>query len=162
MSPSASSPVERKATTARASSRRPSSQRAAANTTSARLVLLGRDDLRTLTPGRSIRLSRKGATVFQPIPAGWTTFAYTLTGAVSLGGSLSQPPNYTVVLSSVDGQTGVELTSASDDEARLVLIAGEPLDQEIVQYGPFVLTSERDARQAFMDYRVCCIACAAI
>lgn len=41
---------------------------------------------------------------------------------------------YTTILTSEDGQTGIELKAASD-KARLVVIAGEPLDQEIVQHG---------------------------
>lgn len=34
-----------------------------------------------------------------------------------------------------------------------VLIAGTPLDQPIVQYGPFVLSSKEDVYKAFMDYQ---------
>jgi redox-sensitive bicupin YhaK (pirin superfamily) len=33
-----------------------------------------------------------------------------------------------------------------------VLIAGTPLDQEVVQYGPFVLTSMPEVRQALVDF----------
>ena len=33
-----------------------------------------------------------------------------------------------------------------------MLIAGTPLDQEVVQYGPFVLTSVPEVQQAVMDY----------
>lgn len=35
----------------------------------------------------------------------------------------------------------------------LVLIAGTPLDQPIIQYGPFVLSSKEEVYQALVDYQ---------
>lgn len=35
----------------------------------------------------------------------------------------------------------------------LVLVAGLPLDQKVVQYGPFVLNSQEDVYQAMKDYQ---------
>ncbi len=35
----------------------------------------------------------------------------------------------------------------------LVLIAGQPLDQKVVQYGPFVLNSQEQVYQAMVDYQ---------
>lgn len=32
------------------------------------------------------------------------------------------------------------------------MIAGEPLDQPVVQHGPFVLTSREEVMQAFEDF----------
>ena len=34
-----------------------------------------------------------------------------------------------------------------------VLIAGLPLDQKVVQYGPFVLNTQAEVQQAMMDFR---------
>lgn len=34
-----------------------------------------------------------------------------------------------------------------------VLVAGLPLDQKVVQYGPFVLNSQEEVYQALMDYQ---------
>lgn len=34
-----------------------------------------------------------------------------------------------------------------------MIIAGEPLDQEIVQHGPMVMTSRAEIIQAFTDYQ---------
>ena len=34
-----------------------------------------------------------------------------------------------------------------------VLVAGLPLDQKVVQHGPFVLNSQQEVYQAMMDYR---------
>jgi len=34
-----------------------------------------------------------------------------------------------------------------------VLVAGLPLDQKVVQYGPFVVTSQEEVYQAMLDYQ---------
>lgn len=33
-----------------------------------------------------------------------------------------------------------------------VIVAGMPLDQKVVQYGPFVLTSQQEVQQAMFDF----------
>jgi redox-sensitive bicupin YhaK (pirin superfamily) len=43
---------------------------------------------------------------------------------------------HTLVLSGAANETGVAMEAAADD-TEAVLISGEPLDQEVFQYGPF-------------------------
>ena len=43
--------------------------------------------------------------------------------------------------------------TAGDLGARLILVAGRPLNEPVVQYGPFVMNTEEEIRQAFDDYR---------
>ena len=45
-------------------------------------------------------------------------------------------PYHALLFSSASDETGVQLEAAEDD-TQGVLIAGEPLDQPIFQYGPF-------------------------
>ena len=40
-----------------------------------------------------------------------------------------------------------------DEDCHLLLVAGQPLHEPIVQHGPFVMNSEAEIRQAFADYR---------
>jgi hypothetical protein len=42
---------------------------------------------------------------------------------------------------------------AGTDEARFIFVAGRPLDEPIVQYGPFVMNTRGEVEQAFADYR---------
>lgn len=103
-------------------------------------------------------MTKKGERVFQPIPPGWNAFIYTLEGETLVGDSLasSEPIKqyHTAVLSNNEGETGVWLESASSSgRARFVLVAGEPLEQQIYQSGPFVMTSREEIQQAFMDYQ---------
>ena len=46
---------------------------------------------------------------------------------------------------------GVVVQASTD--ARLLLIAGKPINEPIVQYGPFVMNTQDEIRQAMMDYR---------
>lgn len=103
-----------------------------------------------------IRMKKSGESIFQPIPKGWNAFIYTLEGNLYLGpsGSMVTPlkPFHTLILSAKEDQNGILVESASDD-VHFVLIAGEPLDQPIVSYGPFVVTSQEEVYQAFEDYQ---------
>ena len=45
----------------------------------------------------------------------------------------------------------VALTATCD--ARLILVAGKPLNEPIVQYGPFVMNTQEEIHQALDDYR---------
>ncbi|CDZ98402.1 RmlC-like jelly roll fold [Phaffia rhodozyma] len=100
-----------------------------------------------------IRLKSPTSSVFQTIPQGWTAFIYTLTGSLQIGDQ-THPASTTLVLSSQVGQDGVEIKAAqAEGETRFVLIAGEPLNQPVVQHGPFVVTSRAKVIEAFRDYQ---------
>jgi hypothetical protein len=45
------------------------------------------------------------------------------------------------------------VTIAATEDARLILIAGKPLNEPIVQYGPFVMNTEQQIHQAIDDFR---------
>lgn len=43
--------------------------------------------------------------------------------------------------------------SAGSNGARLILVSGRPLNEPIVQYGPFVMNTRAEIEQAFADYQ---------
>jgi redox-sensitive bicupin YhaK (pirin superfamily) len=57
------------------------------------------------------------------------------------------------ILANTPGSDGVAVTAAGNEPARLLLIAGKPLAEPIVQYGPFVMNTQEQIRQAVNDYR---------
>ena len=90
-----------------------------------------------------------GKTAEIPIPAGHEGFVYPFVGGVAVGhralvrGELG-------VLSS--GSDGVRLT-AGDEPARVLVVAGKPLREPVVQYGPFVMSTPEEVEQAVRDFQ---------
>ena len=57
------------------------------------------------------------------------------------------------ILANDAGSDGVVVENAGETELRAVLIAGKPLNEPIVQYGPFVMNTQEEIMQAMADYR---------
>jgi hypothetical protein len=94
-----------------------------------------------------LRLNRDGYQEFS-LPAGWTTALVVLKGAVLVNGqSLAREAQ--LVLFEPDGE---QISLEANDEATLLLLSGEPLGDPVVGYGPFVMTSEAEIRQAIDDF----------
>jgi redox-sensitive bicupin YhaK (pirin superfamily) len=56
------------------------------------------------------------------------------------------------ILANRSGADGVALTAGADG-ARAILVAGAPLGEPIVQYGPFVMNTKEEIAQAVQDFR---------
>ena len=48
---------------------------------------------------------------------------------------------------------GEDIVVEAQTDAHLLVLNGEPIDEPVVQYGPFVMNSEQEIRQAFADFR---------
>ncbi|XP_068126891.1 pirin-like [Hyperolius riggenbachi] len=97
----------------------------------------------------------KGAKHTQETPKGWTAFIYTLSGVVCVGPAGEQfevEPHHTAVLD--DGE-GVTFENKGDELAHFVLIAGEPINEPVVQRGPFVMNTQEEIAQTIKDYNSC-------
>ena len=92
------------------------------------------------------------------LPAGHNAFVYCHGGAaVRIGGAggAAVESEHMAILANEAGADGVRLTAPADpaDAARVLLVAGRPLNESIVQYGPFVMNSHREIEQAVADYQ---------
>ncbi|RDW65035.1 putative pirin-1 [Coleophoma cylindrospora] len=99
---------------------------------------------------------KPGGKVVQSLPQKWNAFAYTLSGntAFGVGADKTTIGQYHNVVFEQDGDEIVAEVSADEKEnGHFILIAGVPLDQKIVQYGPFVVSSQDQVYQALMDYQ---------
>ncbi|XP_023148893.2 pirin [Amphiprion ocellaris] len=106
---------------------------------------------RTPTVYLDFRL-QAGAQHVQTVPIGWTAFIYTLSGSIHVGPDQEQQqvePHHTVVFG--DGDC-VKAENKGSEVSHFVLIAGEPINEPVVQQGPFVMTTEEEIRQAIKDY----------
>ncbi len=77
-----------------------------------------------------------------------TAFVYVFEGSASLGDE-ALPEHSLAVLGSGDEA----VLRAGEQGARAILVAGQPLHEPIVQYGPFVMTTPAEIEQAINDYR---------
>ncbi|XP_055363418.1 pirin isoform X2 [Betta splendens] len=92
-----------------------------------------------------------GAAHVQPVPPGWTTFIYTLSGSVHVDEEQQKvEPHHTVLFG--DGDC-VKFENKGPEVSHFVLIAGEPIKEPVVQQGPFVMTSQEEIREAMRDYQ---------
>jgi redox-sensitive bicupin YhaK (pirin superfamily) len=89
-----------------------------------------------------------GAAFTEPLPEGHVAFIYVYEGSAAVASQVL-PRHHLAVLGAGDS---VEIV-ASDEGARLILVAGRPLGEPVVQYGPFVMNSREEIEQALADYR---------
>ncbi|MGH8738915.1 MAG: pirin family protein [Burkholderiales bacterium] len=112
----------------------------------------------TSTPGPIQRLATEplyldvalpASTTFSlPIAAGHNAFVYPFEGSVSIG-ARDLRTHSAGVLGAGDQ---VEVV-AGNEGARFLLLAGRPLGEPVVQYGPFVMNTREEVEQAVRDYQ---------
>lgn len=93
-----------------------------------------------------------GAHFSQPIPESYNAFVYIIKGEGIFGSSSSKPvsAHYCLVLGPGDG---LHVWNTSSDVLTFVLIGGQPLNESVVQYGPFVMNTQAEIEQTFQDYQ---------
>lgn len=108
---------------------------------------------RTFTPINvwDMRLARD-ADVTLDLPEGHTALVVVLSGHVTVHGASDgahEAGEAEVLLLSREGS---DLTLHADGDATLLVLTGEPIDEPIAGYGPFVMNSEDEIRQAIDDF----------
>lgn len=82
------------------------------------------------------------------LPKGHTAMIVVLTGHVTVEESGDVGEAEVVLLD----REGDEVRIHADGEAKLLILTGEPIDEPIVGYGPFVMNSEAEIRHAIDDF----------
>ncbi len=88
------------------------------------------------------------ATFTQPLPSAHAAFVYVFEGRVDIGGAGLEKGQGAVL---VDGDV-CTITGAADG-GRVLILAGKPLGEPVVQYGPFVMNTAAEIQQALQDYQ---------
>ena len=91
-----------------------------------------------------------GASFSTALPATHNAFLYVYRGAVQVGDTRVEAKRMGILS---NGPEADGVTIGATEDARLVLIAGKPLNEPIVQYGPFVMNTELEIHQAIDDFR---------
>lgn len=93
----------------------------------------------------SFRAGASGIIDVTPHP---TLLLYILGGSVTINGEHEVDGKHLVVFDDTAG--GFQFEAHSD--GTFLLLGGEPIREPMVQYGPFVMTTEDEIREAFRDY----------
>ena len=91
-----------------------------------------------------------GSRFAQPLAAGHNAFVYVYRGRVDIAGT-AVPVQRMAILKNDATADGIVVEAPED--ARVLLIAGRPLNEPIAQYGPFVMNSSDEIYQAVEDFR---------
>jgi len=108
-----------------------------------------RGPARTHTPMHvwDLRVNR-GGTARLELPAGWNSMLVVLHGTVQVNDAEAARAGELVLLG--QERDGVVVESAND--AVVLVLSGQPIDEPIVGHGPFVMNTAEEIRQAIRDF----------
>ena len=107
-----------------------------------------------LTEPLYLDVSLEANTAFaESIPGQHNAFVYVIQGSVRLENEQGEKTSVTRDQLAILSQgTAIELES-QEEPARFLLIAGKPIGEPIARSGPFVMNSQEELQQAYMDYQ---------
>lgn len=91
--------------------------------------------------------TRAGRELAIDLPVEHNALAVMTSGPISADGTMGAAGE--LVLLENDGRS---VTLRAEEDAHVVVLAGQPIDEPIVQYGPFVMNTESEIRQAISDF----------
>ncbi|TAM45809.1 MAG: pirin family protein [Gammaproteobacteria bacterium] len=92
-----------------------------------------------------------GGTIHQPVPAGFNALVYLISGTVQTG--KERTPVHEGQMARLGDGDVVALAAEAAAPADLLLLAGQPLNEPVARYGPFVMNTREEIEQAFRDYQ---------
>jgi hypothetical protein len=96
---------------------------------------------------------RPGALVEQPVGDGHNALVYVFEGSAEVGVEGRRLSDGELGLLGPGDGVRLSVPTGAKTGARLLLLAGQPLREPVARYGPFVMNTEAEIRQAVSDYR---------
>ncbi|MBC8157305.1 pirin family protein [Armatimonadetes bacterium] len=111
--------------------------------------------INTLTPILYLHFTlQPGGQVVQSVPENYNAFAYVISGEGLFGKDKTTVGEKNLIVFENDGEI---ISIREPDNAKspldVLLIAGMPLNEPIVQYGPFVMNTREEIDKTLEDYR---------
>lgn len=103
------------------------------------------------TPLMNLRLvGKKGGKKQIAIPENYNAILYPLDGSMTVNGETTIRAKDMVIFN-LDGE-GIDLEF--NEDAKAILLTGEPIDEPVATYGPFVMNSQSEIMDAIRDYQM--------
>ncbi|MGC3981820.1 MAG: pirin family protein [Steroidobacteraceae bacterium] len=93
----------------------------------------------------------KGERFTQATPAAHNALVYVYEGELSIGEGVAATKVGTHAAALLNA--GDQIVVAADSNARFLVLAAQPLNEPVVQYGPFVMNTREEIEQAVRDYQ---------
>jgi redox-sensitive bicupin YhaK (pirin superfamily) len=94
-----------------------------------------------------LRLS-EGQTVELDVPENYTTLLFNLKGGVKINNSATMTDAELAFFE----RKGITIILTALKDAHLLVMNGEPINEPIAGYGPFVMNTQEEIRQAIEDF----------
>jgi quercetin 2,3-dioxygenase len=91
---------------------------------------------------------KQGKQLAVEIPDGWTTAVIVLRGTLRVNGSRPAGDADLVTLS----REGTSIAIEADSDSKALVLAGAPIDEPVVGYGPFVMNTREEIHAAIRDF----------
>jgi redox-sensitive bicupin YhaK (pirin superfamily) len=97
---------------------------------------------------------KPGGVAIQTVPQTYNAFAYIVDGEGLFGTESERAADGQMVLFGRDGdEVRIENPAGANSVLDVLLIGGVPLNEPVARYGPFVMNTESEIRQAIKDYQ---------
>lgn len=96
---------------------------------------------------------KAGADVTVPLASEQQALVYVFEGAVRVGDSGRSIEDGQLAVLSQGDEVRLRALDGRAEPARLLLLAGVPLNEPVARYGPFVMNTAQEIEQAFRDYQ---------
>jgi redox-sensitive bicupin YhaK (pirin superfamily) len=109
--------------------------------------------IETHTPISYLHFTLKpGGRISQPIADGQDAFAYVFEGEARVGSPAQRVGEAQAAILAGSGPVELAVDAAAKGPAGVLLIAGAPIREPVARYGPFVMNTEAEIRQAIVDF----------
>jgi len=92
---------------------------------------------------------KAGQQVEVPVAEGDNTAVYVLNGSIQLASGEKVGEAEIATFS----QTGDQIAFETTEDSTLLILSGEPINEPIASYGPFVMNTSEEIQQAMVDFR---------
>ena len=109
--------------------------------------------IKTQTPVNAFMIDVElGGQAFIQVPASHQSFVYLLNGAVTINDSEQlQLDEHQLIRFEQDGE-GLKIEG--DKNSKLLFLSGEPFNEKITTYGPYVMNTQTEIMEAMRDYQM--------